>query len=109
MGYSPDGHGGGGMGLGFGYTDAEVDEIPYSLEIIRNYHHQVFEETQAYLEKADDAELHREFAFRDITVTPAARMQHVVGHSWNHIGEIRMTKSMLGFPDPTTPPRTPKS
>jgi hypothetical protein len=37
--------------------------------------------------------------------TTGARVQHIIGHSWNHTGELRMTKSMLGFHDPTTPPR----
>jgi hypothetical protein len=108
MDYSPDGKGGGGLGLGFGYTDSEVDEIPYSLDVIRRYHQQMIAETTAYLATADDAELHREFPFREATISPRLRMQHIVGHSWTHIGEIRMTKSMLGFPDPTTPPRNPK-
>jgi hypothetical protein len=105
MGYNPDGKGGRGSGLGFGYTDAEVDEIPYRMEPLRRYHAQLLDETRAYLESAGSAELQREIKFRDDPSTPSLRLQHVVAHSWNHVGELRMTKSMLGFHDPTTPPR----
>ena len=104
--YEPIGKGGGGRGLGFGYTDAEVDEVRYGAGW-RAYQALLLAETKAYLETATAAELGREFAAAGPTPTssPALRLQHTVAHSWNHIGEIRMTKSMIGFHDPTTPPR----
>jgi hypothetical protein len=105
LGYSPDGKGGNGMGLGFGYTDAEVDEVPYAFEPLRTYHEQLLEETRAYLNDANDDELNRIIKFREQDTTTGARVQHTIGHSWNHIGEIRMTKSMIGYLDPTTPAR----
>lgn len=105
MGYTPDGKGGNGMGLGFGYNDQEVDEVPYRLAPLQQYHQQLLDEARAYLTNASDDELNRAIKFRDTDTTTAARMQHTVAHSWNHIGEIRMTKSMLGFADPTTPAR----
>jgi hypothetical protein len=105
LGYTPDGKGGNGMGLGFGYTDAEVDEVPYQLAPLQQYHQQMIDETRAYLNDASDDELNRPIKFRDQDVTPGLRVQHIIAHSWNHIGELRMTKSMLGYPDPTTPAR----
>jgi hypothetical protein len=105
MGYSPDGKGGRGTGIGFGYTDAEVDEVPYQLETLQRYHAQLLGETMRYLNDASDEELHREIVAIGNPTTTGARVQHIIGHSWNHIGELRMTKSMLGFHDPTTPAR----
>ncbi len=105
MGYSPDGKGGNRMGVGFGYSDQEVDEVPYRLELLQQYQQQLLNETCAYLTDANDDELNRTIKVRDEDSTPELRIQHTLGHSWNHIGEIRMTKSMLGFLDPTTPER----
>jgi DinB superfamily len=105
-GYEPLGKGGGGRGIGFGYTDAEVDEVAYRTDWLGAYQALLMEETQAYLSTADETELQREFSAGATGVaTPTLRLQHTVAHSWNHIGEMRMTKSMIGFPDPTTPPR----
>lgn len=105
MGYNPDGKGGRGMGIGFGYTDAEVDEVPYQLEPLKRYHQQLLAETLSYLNDANDEELARGITALGQPSTTGARVQHAIAHSWNHTGELRMTKSMLGFHDPTTPPR----
>lgn len=104
--YTPDGVGTRGMGIGTGYTDNEVDAVPYRADVLARYQRQLLDETNAYLSEATDEELQRELPLRDQTTTVAARLQHTVSHSWNHVGEIRMTKSMLGYPDPTTPPRS---
>jgi hypothetical protein len=105
LGYNPDGRGGRGLGMGFGYSDSEVDEVPYRKEPLRRYHQQLLNETRAYLQSASDDELMREIEVAGAPATTGARIQHTVAHSWNHIGEMRMTKSMIGIPDPTTPPR----
>ncbi|HYI14406.1 MAG TPA: DinB family protein [Thermomicrobiales bacterium] len=105
MGYNPDGKGGRGLGIGFGYADAEVDEVPYQGEALKRYHQQLIAETLQYLNDANDEELAREITAMGQPSTTGSRVQHIIGHSWNHIGELRMTKSMLGFHDPTTPPR----
>jgi hypothetical protein len=105
MGYNPDGKGGRGLGIGFGYTDAEVDEAPYQRAPLQRYHEQLLDETLQYLNDASDEELAREVVAMGQPSTTGARVQHIIGHSWNHTGELRMTKSMLGFHDPTTPPR----
>lgn len=105
LGYVSDGKGGRGMGLGFGYSDTEVDEVPYRLDVIRQYHQQLLDETSAYLANASDDELSRDIQASGQPSTPAKRLEHTIGHSWNHIGELRMTKSLLGFHDPSTPKR----
>ncbi|HUG16144.1 MAG TPA: DinB family protein [Thermomicrobiales bacterium] len=105
MGYNPDGKGGRGAGNGFGYTDEEVDEIPYRMEPLRRYHEQLLAETRAYLAGADEAELTRETTFMGQPSSTGLRAQHVVAHSWNHIGEMRLSKGLLGFADATTPAR----
>lgn len=107
LGYVPDGKGGSGSGLGFGYTDQEVDEVPYRKDVLQRYHQQLVEETRAWLSSATDADLERPITLRDQPTTPGARLQHTAAHSWNHIGEIRLTKTLLGMSDPTTPPRQP--
>jgi hypothetical protein len=109
LGYNLDGKGMMGMGIGTGYNDQEVDEIPYRSATLRRYHQQLMDETRSYLDHADDAELFREITVRKQPSSPSLRLQHVVAHSWNHIGELRMTKGMLGFADPTTPPRQPSA
>jgi hypothetical protein len=105
LGYSPDGKGGRGTGIGFGYTDEEVDEVPYRLAALRRYHEQLADETRTYLSSADDDELKRETTFLGQPSSTGMRVQHIVAHSWNHVGEMRMSKGMLGYPDATTPAR----
>ncbi len=104
--YSPDGVGTRGMGIGTGYNDADVDAVPYRAEVLGRYQKQLLDETRAYLTQATDDELQRELSVGGQPATVAARLQHTVAHSWNHVGEIRMTKSMIGYPDPSTPPRS---
>jgi hypothetical protein len=103
--YNPDGKGGRGAGLGFGYTDAEVDELQViPVSTLHDYHERLLSETDEYLTSSDDAEMQREmetpFGSSD---TPAGRMQHTIGHSWNHIGELRFIKGMHGYYDGTYP------
>ncbi len=104
-GYNPDGHGVGGRGIGFGYTDAEVDEMPYHHTALRAYHDLLLQETKDFLANAEESEFAREVLFRDTPTTVGARMQHAVAHSFQHIGEIMLSRGLLGFADPTTPPR----
>ena len=106
IGYEPIGIGPGGTGLGFGYTDAEVDAVPYRADVLSRYQQQLVDETKSYLAGATNEDLQRAFELRGEPTSVAGRLQHVVAHSWNHIGEIRLTKGLLGYPDPTTPPRS---
>lgn len=107
LGYDPRGHGGNLFGNGFGFTDAEVEEIPYRREALMRYHAQLLEKTEGYLAELDDADLRARIPFEGapgVAYTGADRLQHTISHSWNHIGELRVIKSLLGFVDPTKPP-----
>lgn len=105
-GYNPDGKGRGGSGLGVGYTDEEVDELQMSFESLRGYHQMLLQETREYLQNASDDELRRQIPDRmnpGNTVPVAARIQHMIGHNYNHIGELRYAKGLLGMYDATYP------
>jgi uncharacterized damage-inducible protein DinB len=76
--------------------------------VLRRYLAQLLAETDEYLAgaSADDLAAPMERPGSSMgEYTPAARIQHTIAHSWNHTGEFRMTKSMLGYPDPTGPTR----
>lgn len=106
FGYEPLGHGGRKAGNGFNYTDAEVDEVPYLHTALRAYHDVLLQETRDYVAALSDADFDAEVQFRSNPVTIGARMQHLVSHSQQHIGEIGVLRGLLGFADPTTPPRS---
>ncbi len=105
-GYNPDGIGMRGLGIGLGYSDAEVDALGViSYESMKEYHEQLLAETLTYLDNASDDELRRTFEAlggRGET-SPAARLQHLVNHTWGHIGELSYAKGMLGMTDGTYP------
>lgn len=104
--YIPDGKGRNGSGIGVGYTDAEVDELQVSMAVLREYHQQLLDETLAYLNGVSDTELRQAFPSPmrpDSTTTAAERLQHLVAHSYNHAGELRYAKGMLGVYDATYP------
>lgn len=105
-GYDPVGKGLRGSGLGVGYSDAEVDEVQMSKDVLQEYQRQLLDETVKYLGSASQDELHRELSSPlnpEQTSCCAERMQHIVSHSWNHIGELRYAKGMLGHVDATYP------
>lgn len=105
-GYNPMGKGKGGSGLGNGYTDADVDEIQMPLSELNAYHDMLLAETKAYLDSADEDEMGREFQSPtdpNAMLTPRERLQHHIGHVWNHIGEIRYAKGILGMHDASYP------
>lgn len=105
-GYDPAGLGTRGMGIGTGYTDAQVDALRVPRDVLASYQAALLAETEEYLSSADEAELHREVplpADPSQQTTPAVRLQHTISHSYGHIGELRYTKGMLGFPDRTYP------
>lgn len=105
-GYNPDGIGMRATGIGLGYTDAEVDALDViSLDVLQEYHELLLAETMSYLDDADDDEIRRTLPGTggrpDSNV--AARLQHVVTHTWGHIGELSYAKGMLGMTDGTYP------
>lgn len=102
-GYNPDGKGLERLpGMGLGYSDAEVDEVNVPLDVLTAYHDQLTAETNAYLESGDDlrADLNRPGR---PGITAAMRLQHLIGHSYGHLGDIRFAKGLLGHTDRTYP------
>jgi uncharacterized damage-inducible protein DinB len=100
-GYNPDGKGAGGMGTGMGYSDAEVDEVQIPLSIIQEYQQQLQDETEAFLNQADDAELNRPIDSHLGEVPLHIAIEQSIRNGWMHYGEMRYAKGMLGRPDPT--------
>ena len=107
-GYNPDGKGLRATGIGLGYSDAEVDELEViSASVLLAYHDLLLAETLSYLDGAGDDELRRTLAGAGNTpdTNVAARLQHLVSHTWGHIGELSYAKGMLGMTDGTYPGR----
>lgn len=105
-GYNPDGKGFRGSGVGFGYSDAEVDEMNIDSDVLREYQRQLEVETEEYLASVTVEELGREFpnmARPGEMTSVRGRFQQTIGHSWNHIGELRYAKGILGYPDAANP------
>lgn len=105
-GYNPDGKGLRGSGLGVGYTDDEVDELQMELSTLKEYHDMLLAETRDYLASVDPEELRREIPhpFRPNQKTKIGKqIQHLISHSYNHGGELRYAKGLLGIHDPTYP------
>lgn len=103
-GYNPDGKGHERLpGTGLAYSDAEVDEVgAIPLEVLNEYRDQLVADTNAYL--ASGADLRTEIHLGDRpSTTPAARLQHLIGHSYSHLGDIRFSKGLLGQTDATYP------
>jgi hypothetical protein len=94
-GYDPSAHGPGRLpGMGFGYTDEEVDEIAViPVEVLIAYHDQLMAETVELLNS--DIDLRAEFTPPGRSpMTAAARLQHLIGHSYGHLGDIRFAKGL---------------
>lgn len=105
-GYNPDEKGPERLrGMGLGYSDADVDELNIPLDILTAYHDQLSTETNAYLDSATNDDIRAEFSIptRAGTMTAADRFQHLIGHSYGHLGDIRFAKGLLGHTDATYP------
>ncbi len=91
-------------GMGLGYSDAEVDEVHVPLNELTAYHDQLIAETSAYLESASNEQLRAEIPLPGRpNATAAQRLQHLIGHSYGHLGDIRFVKGLLGHTDATYP------
>jgi hypothetical protein len=93
-------------GMGLGYSDAEVDEVNVPLNELTAYHDQLISETNEYLESASDELLRAEIPMPSRPGAPASaaqRFQHLIGHSYGHVGDIRFIKGLLGYTDATYP------
>lgn len=103
-GYNPDGNGLERLpGMGLGYSDAEVDAVSVPLDVLNEYHDQLSAETSAYL-GASNGQLRDEINRPPRPpLTAAQRIQHLIGHSYGHLGDIRFAKGLLGHTDATYP------
>lgn len=93
-------------GMGLGYSDAEVDEVNVPLEMLTDYHDQLITETNEYLASASDEQLRVQIDMASrpgANITAAQRFQHLIGHSYGHLGDIRFVKGLLGYTDSTYP------
>jgi hypothetical protein len=107
-GYNPDGIGMQRLpGMGLGYSDAEVDAVSaVPLDILHDYHDALVNETREYLSASSDDDLRAEINLPGrAPLTGAQRMQHLIGHSYGHLGDIRFAKGLLGHTDTTYPGR----
>lgn len=105
-GYDPTGKGGLNLGVGYGYSDDEVDEIQIEPAILKQYQQMLMAETAAYLAAAGEDEMRRQ---AQLVVNPsqvqsvAERIQHVISHSYGHIGEMRYAMGVFGVHDRSYP------
>lgn len=105
-GYNPESKGLRSTGIGLGYSDAEVDELSViSAGVLREYHDMLLQETMSYLDDASDEEIRRAMPGLGNSgeTSVAARLQHLITHTWGHIGELSYAKGMLGMTDGTYP------
>jgi hypothetical protein len=105
-GYNPDGKGYGGFGIGFTYTDREVDEIQIRQSVLAEYLQMLMAETEAFLHDADEDELQRSVIsplYPDRPSRVGLRMQHIVSHSFEHVGSLLYAAGVLGWRDPSYP------
>ncbi len=94
-GYDPAAHGPERLpGMGFGYSDDDVDGIAViPVEVLGEYHNQLVAETEELL--ASGVDLRAEFTPPGRPpMTGAARLQHLIGHSYGHLGDIRFSKGL---------------
>lgn len=97
-GYEPIGKGYSGTGAGFGYSEAEVDETPTDKDALVRYHKLLAKESVILLDSLDDSTLNEPRTSSDgRIVTPANRFQHMVAHTYLHIGDIEYVKGLLGL------------
>ncbi|MGE3412721.1 MAG: DinB family protein [Dehalococcoidia bacterium] len=104
-GYDPRGLGSRGIGIGTGYTQAMVDAVPASRQLLEDYAAAVSRAYVDHLATMQDADLDAplptpegappQYAFTAIDT--AIRQFH------QHMGECDYLRGLLGIPDPTAP------
>jgi hypothetical protein len=103
-GYDPMGKGFNGMGTGYGYTAADVDSVTASRAALMEYQQMLMEETQALLDSLDEADLTVERPSPSgSALTTAGRLQHLITHTYIHVGDIEYIKGLLGVPNVDVP------
>jgi hypothetical protein len=104
MGYTPDGKGTNGLGSGYGYTAAEVDEVPANKAALMSYHRTLKADTDAALASLDDQTVRGERMLpQGGTISIAGRLQHLIAHTFVHVGDIEYIKGLVGAPAADVP------
>lgn len=103
-GYDPMGKGFNGMGTGYGYTAEDVDGVTASRAALMEYQQMLMKETLALVDSLDDAGLPVERPSPSGAVlTTAGRLQHLITHTYIHVGDIEYIKGLLGVPNVDVP------
>lgn len=98
-GYNPDGKGDPGIGTGYGYSQTEVDEVTTDKAALLRYQRTLWEETDALLTSLDEESLRVERTSPSgSTLTTAGRFQHLIAHTYLHVGDIEYIKGLVGAP-----------
>jgi hypothetical protein len=98
-GYNPDGKGNPDIGTGYGYSQAEVDEVTTDKAALSRYQQMLWDETDALLDSLDEDSLRIERPSPSgSTLTTAGRLQHLIAHTYLHIGDIEYIKGLVGAP-----------
>ena len=98
-GYNPDGKGDPNLGTGYGYSQAEVNEVTADKSALTRYQQMLREETDALLTSQDEESLRVERASPSGgTLTTAGRLQHLIAHTYVHVGDIEYIKGLVGAP-----------
>lgn len=98
-GYNPDGKGELGIGTGYGYSQAEVDEVTTDKAALTRYHQMLRGETDTLLGSLDEKSLSVERTSPSgSTLTTAGRFQHLIAHTYVHVGDIEYIKGLVGAP-----------
>jgi hypothetical protein len=105
-GYDPKGKGAStlGMGTGYGYSDSEVDEVPANKDAFMRYQRVLKAETDRLLDSLDDQSVRGERILPSgAKITTAGRFQHLIAHTYLHIGDIEYIKGLVGAPSCDVP------
>lgn len=96
-GYHPLGKGTSGIGTGYGYTAGEVDEVTGDRGALMAYQEMLMAETTVLLDSLDEASLTTPRPSPSGSVlTTAGRLQHLIAHTYVHVGDIEYAKGLLG-------------
>jgi hypothetical protein len=101
-GYDPDGKG--LYGSGYGYSQDEVDGMTAGKDALVQYHRALFDETHRLLDSLTGADLMIERPSPSGSrLTTAGRLQHLIAHTYVHVGDIEYAKGLIGAPPGDVP------
>jgi hypothetical protein len=96
-GYNPDGVG--SIGTGYGYSQQDVDEMSAGKDALVQYQRVLIDETHALLDSLKESDLPIERPSPSGSrLTTAGRLQHLIAHTYAHVGDIEYVKGLIGAP-----------